>query len=157
MFREMRRFKQQVTDEECISILEKGKRGILAVLGDEGYPYTVPMDFVYEDGHIYFHSAASGHKLDSIRKNDKVSFCVLSDGVQEENDWWFHFTSVVAFGKIRVIEDDTERRNKLRLLGAKYFPTAEYLEKEMSGSSADRVLMLDLCIEHMTGKKVREN
>ncbi len=156
MFREMRRIKQQTSEEECISILENGKRGVLAVLGDEDYPYTVPMDYVYEDGHIYFHCAMSDHKLDAIRKHDKASFCVLSEGVKEENDWWYHFTSVVAFGRISEIADEVEKDKKLRLLGAKYFPTAEHLEKEMA-SAASRALVLDLQIEHMTGKRVKEN
>ena len=155
MFREMRRFKQQASDEECIGILNNGKRGILAVLGDDDYPYTVPMDFVYEDGHIYFHCAMAGHKLDAIRKHDKVSFCVISEGVQEENDWWYHFTSVVVFGRIREVTDESEKNKKLRLIGAKYFPDAEYLEKEMA-NDAPRALVLDLCIEHMTGKNVKE-
>ena len=81
MFREMRRIRQQATEEECLEILKSAKRGVLAVHGDDDYPYTVPMDFVYEDGCLYFHAAKSGHKLDAVRRNDKVSFCVLSDGV----------------------------------------------------------------------------
>ena len=66
MFRKMRRFKQQLSEEECLEILKTAKRGVLAVLGDEGYPYAVPLDFVYEDGKIYFHCAKEGHKLDAI-------------------------------------------------------------------------------------------
>ena len=100
MFREMRRKKQQVSEEACIRLLRTAKRGILSVSGDDGYPYGVPMDFVYEDGKIIFHCAKSGHKLDAVRRSDKVSFCVLSEGVREENDWWYHFTSVILFGRI---------------------------------------------------------
>lgn len=154
MFREMRRFKQQVSEDECLRILNEGERGVLAVLGDDEYPYTVPLDFVYEDGHIYFHCAMEGHKLDAVRKHDKVSFCVLSDGVKEENDWWYHFTSVIAFGRVSEITDEGEKNNKLRLLGTKYFPDNEHLEKEMG--SAGRTVVLDLTIDHMTGKAVRE-
>lgn len=156
MFREMRRFKQQISEEECIDILTKAKRGVLAVLGDDDYPYTVPMDYVYEAGHIYFHSAMSGHKLDAIRKHDKVSFCVMNEGVKEENDWWYHFVSVIAFGRIKEITDKSQKDEKLRLLGAKYFPSAEHLEKEMA-SGAERTDVLDLDIEHMTGKRIKEN
>lgn len=95
-----------------------------------------------------------GHKLDAVRKHDKVSFCVLSDGVKEENDWWYHFTSVIAFGRVSEITDEGEKNNKLRLLGTKYFPDNEHLEKEMG--SAGRTVVLDLTIDHMTGKAVRE-
>ena len=156
MFRVMRRSKQQISDEECIDILINAKRGVLAVLGDEDYPYTVPLDYVYSNGHIYFHSAKSGHKLDAVNRHDKVSFCVLNEGVQEKDDWWYHFISVVVFGRIRVIEDDAERIEFLRLLGRKYFPTAEMVEDDIKKDAA-RAEVLDLSIEHMTGKRVKEN
>ncbi len=155
MFRSMRRIKQQTSVEECVELLKSAKRGVLAVLGDDDYPYTVPINFVYAEGHIYFHCAKSGHKLDAIRKHDKVSFCVLSDGVQEENDWWFHFTSVIVFGRISEVTDAKLHDEYLRLLGSKYFPSNEHLEKEMR--AAPQALVLDLCIEHMTGKRIREN
>ena len=155
MFRAMRRIKQQTSTEECVELLKSAKRGVLAVLGDDDYPYTVPLDFVYADGHIYFHCAKSGHKLDAIRKHDKVSFCVLSEGIKEENDWWFHFTSVVVFGRISIVDDEKLHDEYLRLLGSKYFPTSAHLEKEMR--AAPQALVLDLRIEHMTGKRVREN
>lgn len=155
MFRDMRRVNQQISQEECEKLMRDAKRGVLAVLGDEDYPYTIPLNYVYDDGHIYFHSAKEGHKLDALRKHDKVSFCVLSDGVQEENDWWYHFISVIAFGRIREIENDDERDKYLRLLGNKYFPSAEHLEKEMK--LAPKVVMLDLKIEHVTGKRIKEN
>jgi len=152
----MRRFKQQTSEDECVAILKEAKRGVLAVLGDDDYPYTVPMNFIYEDGHVYFHCAMQGHKLDAIRNHEKVSFCVLSDGVQEENDWWYHFTSVVAFGRISEIQEASIKEYTLRQLGRKYFPTEEHLEKEMA-TSASRAIVLDLTIDYMTGKKIKEN
>ncbi len=154
MFRDMRRSKQQITPEECVRILETAKRGVLAVHGENGYPYAIPMDFVYEDGKIYFHSAKEGHKIDAVRANAKVSFCVLNDGVQEENDWWFHFISVVAFGQISEITQEDEKDRALRLFGRRYFPSEQVLEKEMKSAPNAAVLMLT--IEHMTGKRVRE-
>ncbi len=155
MFREMRRFKQQTTTEECIEILKNGKRGILAVHGEDGYPYTVPLDYVYEDGHIYFHCAKTGHKMDAIRADDKVSFCVLSDGVQEPDDWWFHFTSVVIFGRIHEVTQEEERDHHLRQLGRKYMPSEKMIEEDMR-KNAPQAAVLRLDIEHMTGKRVRE-
>ena len=155
MFREMRRFKQQLPEEECIEILKTQPRGVLAVLGDEGYPYTVPMDFVYDDGKLYFHCAKEGHKLDAVRAYEKVSFCVLDEGRQEENDWWYHFRSVIVFGKMRVLEDRDEILEKVHMLGAKHFPSEEYNQEEIRQSGA-RVACMELTIEYMTGKKVRE-
>ena len=156
MFREMRRFKQQLSEEECVEILKTQPRGVLAVLGDGGYPYTVPLDFVYDDGKLYFHCAKEGHKMDAVRSCDKVSFCVLDEGRQEENDWWYHFRSVIVFGRIRVLEDREEILEKVHMLGAKYFPSEEYNQKELKESGA-RVACMELNIEHMTGKRVREN
>lgn len=156
MFRKMRRFKQQLDEERCIEILKNEPRGVLAVLGDEGYPYTLPLDFVYDDGKIYFHSAVEGHKVDAIRKCDKASFCVLDKGVQEDGDWAYYFDSVIAFGRIKIVEDRNIAEEKLRLLGLKYFPTAEMVEHDMA-KNAKRALVLELSIEHMTGKHVHEN
>ena len=156
MFREMRRFRQQATEEECLEILKSAKRGVLAVHGDDGYPYTVPLDFVYEDGCMYFHGAKSGHKLDAIRRDDKVSFCVLSEGVKEENDWWYHFTSVICFGRMSEVTEQEEAFRCLRLLGRKYMPTVEMVEEDMEKNAA-RAAVLKLTVEHMTGKHVKEN
>ncbi len=156
MFREMRRKKQQISAEECEAVLGSAPRGVLAVHGDDGYPYAVPMDFVYREGHIYFHGAKAGHKIDAIRRDDRVSFCVLSEGVREENDWWFHFTSVVAFGRIREMEDREEADEYLRLLGRKYMPGEDVIEEDMRRNAAN-ACVLDLTIEHMTGKRVKEN
>ena len=152
----MRRFKQQLSEEECLEILRTAKRGVLAVLGDEGYPYAVPLDFVYEDGKIYFHCAKGGHKLDAILREPKCSFCVLSDGVPEPDSWWFHFSSVISFGKIAIMEDPEAIREKLILLGRKYMPTEEEIQTDIL-KNGPRANVLELTIEHMTGKRVKEN
>ncbi|MBQ7167600.1 MAG: pyridoxamine 5'-phosphate oxidase family protein, partial [Treponema sp.] len=96
MFRQMRRFGQQVASEKCVEILKNEWRGVLALLGDDGYPYTVPMDFFYDedDGKIYFHCAKEGHKIDAIEKCDKASFCVMDQGFKKEGDWALNITSV---------------------------------------------------------------
>ena len=154
-FRPMRRFKQQMTDEACIALLQKAQRGVLAVLGDSGYPYTVPLDFVYDNGKIYFHCAKEGHKLDAIRAYDKVSFCVLSEGVKEPDSWWYHFESVVCFGRMQIVEDPTHKNVFLRLLGAKYFPQDYDIDADMA-QDAPNAFVLKLQIEHMSGKRVRE-
>lgn len=155
MFRKMRRHKQELSKEECVEILNAQSRGVLAVLGDDEYPYTVPMDYVYVDGKLYFHAAMEGHKIDSIRKHEKVSFCVLNDGVKEADSWWYTFKSVIAFGKIRILNDDDEKKEKLTYLGNKYFPTPEETEDEIR-RLLDRTAVFELNVEHMAGKIVRE-
>lgn len=154
-FRPMRRFKQQMSDEECAALLEQAPRGILAVLGDGGYPYTVPLDFIYADGCLYFHCAREGHKLDAIRRCDKASFCVLCKGVKEPDSWWYHFESVVCFGRIGIVDDPQRTDALLRLLGAKYFPQGYDIEDDMQ-KNAPRAYVLEMHIEHMSGKRVRE-
>ena len=154
MFREMRRFKQQLSEAECAEILRREPRGVLAVLGDDGYPYAVPLDFVYEDGKLYFHCAAEGHKIDAIRRCDKVSFCVTEQGERAPGEWWLKVRSVIAFGRIRILEDREEVLSRVRALGLKY-AAPDYVEKELQ-KDGKRVQCLELTIEHMTGKRVNE-
>ena len=155
MWREMRRKNQQLSQEECAQILATGKRGVLAVLGDDGYPYTVPLDYVFDDGRLFFHSAVEGHKLDAIRAYDKCSFCVLSEPEETEGEWWLTWKSVIAFGRVQVIDDEQRKLAYLTEIGYKYFPS----EEEAEGSAArsvNRVEMLELTIEHLSGKIVKE-
>ncbi len=156
MFREMRRKRQQLSDEESIGILQKATAGTLALLGDNGYPYAVPISYVYHDGKVYFHSALSGHKVDAIRKCDKASFCVIDkDDVQPEKYTTF-FRSVIVFGRIHIIEDDAEKLAMARILGNRYNPNDdESLQKEIE-SGLSRMLMIRFDIEHLTGKAAIE-
>lgn len=155
MFRPMRRHRQQLPEEECRAILRDEPRGVLALLGDNGYPYTVPMDFVLDGECIYFHSALEGHKLDAVKAYDKASFCVIDKGERPDDDWAYYFRSVIAFGRVSVLTDPDEKAEKLRLLGSKYFPTFDEVEREMNGS-ASRAAVIRLRIEHLSGKRVHE-
>ena len=155
MFRKMRRLGQQLSDEECIDILTNEPRGVLAVLGDDDYPYTVPMSHVYVDGKIYFHGAKTGHKIDAIKKHSKVSYCVLDKGVKEKDSWWYTFRSVVVFGRITTLCDDGEKIDKLTHLGNKFFPTPEETQDEID-RLLDRTEVFEITIDHMTGKVVKE-
>jgi nitroimidazol reductase NimA-like FMN-containing flavoprotein (pyridoxamine 5'-phosphate oxidase superfamily) len=155
MFRKMRRIKQEISKEECASVLENQLRGFLAVLGDNEYPYALPLNYVYYDDKIIFHSALEGHMYDSIKKHDKVSFCVIDDGQKVENDWYYVFKSVIIFGKIRKINNEKERYEYLTVLGNKYFPSEEYTMNEIE-KAFERTLVLVIEIEHMTGKVVTE-
>ena len=155
MFRKMRRYKQELPEDECINILENEKRGVLAVLGDDDYPYTVAMNHVLFNGKLYFHCAKEGHKIDAIDKTDKVSYCVMDDGVKLDDNWWYTFRNVVVFGRISKVSDDNLIDKILYMMGEKFNATAEYMAAEMK-SARDRVQILELNIEHMSGKIVNE-
>ena len=107
MFRKLSRVKQKISMEECIEVLRSAPRGVLSVQGDDGYPYGMPMNFLYdeENGHIYFHGGKKGHKIDALKRNDKVSFCVYDEGFRREGEWALNIKSVIIFGRIQFIED----------------------------------------------------
>ena len=155
-FRAMRRKRQQLSEEESVAILKKATAGTLALLGDNDYPYAVPLSYVYQEGRIYFHSALAGHKVDAIRKCDKASFCVIEqDDVQPEKYTTF-FRSVIAFGRIHIIEDEHEKLETACMLGNRYNPNHdEALQKEIEGGLS-RMLMIRFDIEHLTGKEAIE-
>ena len=157
VFREVARKKQVLTHEECLEILKTAPRGVLSVIGDDGYPYGTPINHLYceEDGKIYFHCAMEGHKLDAVRANDKVCFTVLSEPVKHPGEWWNCFTSVVCFGRIAEVKDEQRKNTLLRTLGTKLFPAGYDIEADMA-KNASRALILELTIDHMSGKKVRE-
>lgn len=155
-FRKMRRFRQQLSKEECVAILTAATAGTLALLGDNGYPYAVPISHVYANGKLYFHSALTGHKVDAIRKCDKASFCVIASDDVYPSEFTTYFKSVVAFGRIHIVEDDDERLNAAALLGERFNPgDAEGLQKEMD-KFLSHMLVIRMDIEHMSGKEAIE-
>ena len=155
-FRQMRRKRQQLSNEESIAILEKATAGTLALLGDDDYPYAVPISYVYHEGKLYFHSALAGHKVDAIRKCDKASFCVIDQDDVQPKKYTTFFRSVIVFGRIRIIEDEQERLETARMLGNRYNPNDdESLQKEIE-SGFSRMLMIRFDIEHLTGKEAIE-
>ena len=157
MFRSMRRFKQQVSKEECIRILKEEKRGVLSVIGDEGYPYGILLNHWYgDDGHLYFHCAKEGHKIDAIRACDKVSYCVHDEGYRRDGEWALNVTSVVVFGRMRLVTDEEKAKEICSAICRKFTDDEAYLEKELKGS-LPRVQCLELIPEHMTGKLVNES
>ena len=157
MFRNVTRVKQQLSREDCIRLLQQQPRGVLSLIGDDGYPYGLPIDHWYnpDDGQIYFHSGKQGHKIDAIRRDPKVSFCVYEKGVPDEEGWFLYVRSVVIFGRMRVIEDREETLLRVRRLGLKYYPDAQSVEAEID-KDGHRVTCLELTPEHMTGKRVHE-
>jgi nitroimidazol reductase NimA-like FMN-containing flavoprotein (pyridoxamine 5'-phosphate oxidase superfamily) len=155
-FREMRRKRQQLPTGESIEILRRATSGTLALLGDGGYPYAVPLSYVWADGRLYFHSALAGHKVDAVRACDKASFCVIAQDLVQPEHYTTHYRSVIAFGRIRIVEDEAERLAAARLLGNRYNPgKEESLQKELEKGLA-RMLVLRFDIEHLTGKEAIE-
>jgi len=153
MPRNMRRFKQALSEEECRHILERGITGILTVHGEEGYPYPVPINYVLIDDTIYMHSAVTGHKIDAITANPKAAFCVIDADEVVPETYSTDYRSVIAFGQARLVEDEAEKMSSLRALGDKYNPGDEVgLQREIDTGYA-HVAMIAFEIEHMTGKE----
>lgn len=157
MFRKMRRIGQQLCESDCLDILTKGTSGVLALCGDEGYPYTVPLNYIFLGGKIYFHGAAEGHKIDSINRCDKVSFCVIAQEQNLPEILTTAYTSVVVFGRARLLTNPSEKRDVLIALAAKFAP--QHMDKAHAeiGESLARTGIIEITIEHMTGKTAIEN
>jgi nitroimidazol reductase NimA-like FMN-containing flavoprotein (pyridoxamine 5'-phosphate oxidase superfamily) len=153
----MRRFRQQISREECIRILQEQPRGVLSMLGDDDYPYGIPLDHWYceENGRLYFHCAKTGHKLDAVRKHDKVSYCVCDEGFRKEGEWALNIRSVIVFGKIEMVEDTETIYEIARKLSRRFTDDEEYIEREIQ-KSGPRTLMFRLRPEHIRGKLVNE-
>lgn len=157
MFREMRRNKQLLSNNESVEILKNGTSGVLALLGDNEYPYAVPISYVYDNSKIYFHGAKSGHKIDAIRKCNKASFCVIAQDEIHPEKYTTYFKSVIAFGKIRILEDENEIRQAIEKLAIKYYPKDDEVNRNQEIAKEWKTLcMIELSIEHMTGKEAIE-
>lgn len=157
MFREITRKNRAISTDESISILKTEPRGVLSVIGDEGYPYGMPMNHYYneEDGAIYFHQGKQGHRLDAIRQNAKASYCVIDKGEEVPNSWVKIFKSVIVFGKIEVIDDLDTIIDISTKLSHKFTSDDEFIKEEIE-KYAKATLLLKLSIEHISGKRVKE-
>ncbi|MBQ8907047.1 MAG: pyridoxamine 5'-phosphate oxidase family protein [Clostridia bacterium] len=157
-FRQLTRQKKQISIEECKELLTKETRGILAVNGDGGYPYAMPMNHYYnpEDGCLYFHSGKRGHRLDALRRSDKVSFCVCEKGERPEGDWALTVRSVVVFGRMEVLEDADLLVPIATALCRKFTEDESYIQSEIE-KHGKATLLLKLTPEHICGKRVTES
>ncbi|AFQ45364.1 pyridoxamine 5'-phosphate oxidase family protein [Desulfosporosinus meridiei] len=155
MFREMRRCKQLLSTEDTVAVMDRCTNGVLACLGDEDYPYAVPLSYVYLNDKIYFHSAKAGHKIDAITKNPKVSFSVIDEDTIVSENFTSYFRSVIALGKVRIVEGD-ERLEAFEALVEKYSADQpeEAKHKEISGCTRSYMVAID--VEHITGKEAIE-
>ncbi len=156
MFRGMRRKKQLLSQAETIDILKSCTSGVLAVTGDDGYPYAVPLSYVYTDGRLFFHLAREGHKVDALAKNDKVSFCVIEKDEVIQETVTTHFRSAIVFGRARFVVEDDVKRYALECLVEKYSPDFQEVGQQEITRSWKTVCVLEVIIEHMTGKAAIE-
>lgn len=157
MFRDLIRQNKKISMEECFNILKTQKRGVLSVNGDNDYPYGMPMNHWYneENGKIYFHCGINGHRLDSLYKDNKVSFCTYDDGYKNSGEWALNIKSVIVFGKIDIISDLDKIIDITTKLSYKFTQDEEYIKKEIK-NCAHRTLLLELTPEHICGKFVKE-
>ena len=157
MFRPMRRSAQALGVDACREVLSRGTSGVLALLGDGGWPYAVPMSYAFDGENLCFHCAREGHKLDAIRREARASFCVVDRDEVVPEEYTTYFRSVIVFGRVRVLENETQMRAAIELLARRYFPqdSAENrhraIEREWAG-----LCMLEMDIEHMSGKEAIE-
>ena len=157
MFREMRRNRQQLTEAECIEILRKNTSGVLAVSGDSGYPYAVPLSYVYDNCTLYFHCGKSGHKLDAINTNSKVSFCVIDQDLVVPHEYTTYFRSVIIFGLASVVNREDEIHSAIEKLAIKYYPGDSKDNRDLAIQKEYNALcIVKIQIEHMTGKEAIE-
>ena len=158
MYREMLSKKQQLSEEECIQILKTELRGVLSVLGDDDYPYGMPINHYYceQDGKLYFHGGKKGHKIDAMKRHEKASFCVYDEGFRKDGEWALHFKSVIVFGRIEFIEDQETVYRLSAELSRKFTGDEEYIRDEISRYGPG-TLMFALVPEYITGKTVKES
>ena len=156
MFRPLRRPKNAISDEAAKALLASEKRGVLAVNGDDGYPFAVPVNYYYDEanGKIYMHGAKSGHKVDSLKKNDKVCFTVYGNA-HLEDDWAPYVQSTIVFGRCKLIDDDSVKADYLRSLARRYYPSEEEIEIEIK-ADMHAAMIYEVTIEHLCGKQIHE-
>ncbi|MBR1810623.1 MAG: pyridoxamine 5'-phosphate oxidase family protein [Clostridia bacterium] len=156
MFRAMRRYKQQLSQAECIEILQRNPTGVLALSGDDGYPYALPVNFAWKDGKILFHCAKVGHKIDAIKRNEKVSVCVVDADEVVAEKLTTAYRSVIVFGRARILTDDEEIKESARAVGRKF--SGDYpaqIEDEIV-KYWDGLCCVEITAEHITGKEGKE-
>ena len=155
MFRELTRKKQKLSDMECKEVLNQSVRGVLAVNGDGGYPYALPINYYFDEANnkLYLHSGKVGHKMDALAKNDKVSFCVYDRGYHKDGHWSLNIKSVVIFGRLHMVDDWSD---ELMVNFCKRFTDdMDYIYSEIEKFRSNTAVLC-LEIEHMTGKLVNE-
>ena len=149
----MRRARQELARAEAEDILRRGSTGVLAVNGDGGYPYAVPLNYVYRDGKIYFHCAKAGHKFDALLRDDRVSFCVVDRDQVVPDEFATYYKSAVAFGRARLLQGEAATQ-AVYDLGYKYNPDPAKVQAEVDKDAA-HAACFEITVEHLTGKQAK--
>lgn len=157
MFRQVRKKANEITVSLAKDLIKKSRRGILAVNGDNGYPYAIPINYLYEEESqkIFFHGSKVGHKVDAIKKSDKVCFTVYGNEQIKDETWAPYLQSALVFGRCKLIEDEDRAMKVLKDFAMKYYPSASMVEEEMK-KAAKATQMFEITIEHISGKEVQE-
>ena len=153
MFKEMRRHLQKLSLQENKDILTKATSGVLAVSGEDGYPYAVPMSFAFDHKRLIFHCAKTGHKLESVLRNDKVSFCVIDQDIIIPKEYTTYFRSVIVFGRTHILLDEKEKQKAFEILAAKYSPNDQEGRLAEIHKLFKQTVIFVLDIEYMSGKE----
>ena len=156
VFRPMRRKRQQLSMAQCEEILGRATYGVLSVIGDNGYPYGVPVNYVYREGKLYFHTAVAGHKVDAMRAHDKVSMTVVDKDDVGRDEYTTYFSSVIVFGHVRFIDNDAEKLQALTWLGQRFNPGDDAGLKHEIDKGFSHLHMVEITIDHITGKEAIE-
>lgn len=157
MFRPLRKKKSEIGIEAAKELLRCARRGVLAMQGDDGYPYAIPVNYWYDDERqkIYFHGSHAGHKVDALRRCDKVCFTVIGDEMVRDEPWAPFLQSTVVFGRCHLIEDERATMTSLKRFAMKFYPSEQLVDEEIA-RAGKAVQMYEITIEHMTGKEVQE-
>ena len=156
-FRPLRRTKRAISNEAAMNLLENERRGVLAVNGDGGYPFAFPINYIYDrkENKIFFHGAKSGHKVDALKKDDKVCFTVYGNEFRKEGEWAPYVQSVVVYGRCRLVDEALVTFSRVREIGMKYYPTEKDVDEEVT-RDLPAVQIYEISIEHICGKQIQE-
>ena len=157
MFRPVRRKNREISIEVAKDLLRTSRRGVLAVNGDNGYPYALPINYTYDEASniIIFHGARAGHKLDSIKACDKVCFTVYGNETLKEEAWAPYVQSTIVYGRCHLVDDQERAMEILRNLARKYYPSEDIIDEEIA-KAGKAVQMFQIDIEHISGKEIQE-
>ena len=157
MFREIRRKNREIDIDSAKQLLQSSRRGVLAVNGDDGYPYAIPITYIYDEEaqKIYFHGAKAGHKVDALRACDKVCFTVYGNETVRTESWAPFMQSVVVFGRCHLMDAGSEATQRLKQFAMKYYPSEQLADEEIA-HAGKAVQVFEIEIENMSGKEIQE-
>ncbi len=151
MVNEMRRKDREIFNEDIEDVLFNGEYGTLATIGEDGYPYIVPLNYVYYNKFLYFHCAKEGYKLQNIERNAKVSFCVVTSTEVMPSEFSTKYKSVIVCGATGEVTDDLKETILMKFI-EKYSPGFSDEGKKYIEKAINSVKVMRINIQHITGK-----